>query len=197
MEPAGNEKPRRRVHGHHDRRMDGLHDLVARAPGMSVLDVGMNRGANLFEMMDAGARLVNGMELDHICVDFARTLWADLDETECRWQFEVGDLTKGISCLDPFGPGNWDIVLMIGVYHKIKRLPSSPYRDLGATPMDQNQLNDLIRSLGRRADKYLAFRVGPEEHEHFDPVLAEVGMRKIAVSEISKLGPTVIYRREG
>ena len=39
----------RRVAGWHDIRMDGMTDLVCRAKGASVLDIGCNRGLVSFE----------------------------------------------------------------------------------------------------------------------------------------------------
>jgi hypothetical protein len=194
------DKPRRRVHGHHDRRMDGLHDLVVRAPGASVLDIGMNRGLNAYEMMDAGARLVHGMELDPHCVDFARTLFVELDPVSCQSQFEVGDLTQGISCLAPLGYGGsgWDIVLMIAVYHKLKRPPSKAYADLGASHMSPEDLSQLMTDIGRRTNKYFGFRGDRGELvdlPQIDQDMERAGLERIATNAISELGPTAIYRR--
>ena len=176
--------------------MDGLHDLVVRAPGMSVIDIGMNRGLNAYEMMDAGARLVHGCDLAPDCVTFAREMFADLDPFTCQSQFEVVDLTKGITAFAPFGDAGWDIVLFIGVYHKLKRAPSKPYLDLGATPMSAEELSQLMTDLGRRTNRYLGFRGDLHDIPQIDDDLHKAGLRRVALSEISALGPTAIYRRE-
>lgn len=189
------DKPKKRVHGFHNQRMDGLHDLVVRAPGASVIDLGMNRGVNAREMMDAGARIVHGIELDPYCVDFVRTLFVEEDVETCRWQFEQADLTKGISCLAPFGNAGWDIVLLIGVYHKIKRAPSKPYADLGATKMSHEDLSELMTGLGRRTLKYFGFRGDLHDMPQIDQDMEKAGLIRIATSEISALGPTAIYKR--
>lgn len=186
--------PGRRVVRLHDQLMDGLADLLTRAPGSSVIDLGMNRGLVGYTMAWYGARLVHGIELAPDGVQAARAMFADLVEVQS--QFEVGDLTRGPECLAPFGGAGWDIVLMLGVYHKIKRVPSKPYKELGARGMNAEELSELMTALGRRALKYFAFRGDIGDFEQVDKDLGKAGLRRIHTSEISVLGPSGIWRRD-
>jgi len=67
----------RRVAGYHDIRLDGLTDLVLRAKGQKVLDLGCNRGLVGFEMFNNGATTVHGCDIDEGCIWTARGLFAD------------------------------------------------------------------------------------------------------------------------
>lgn len=62
MNVADENKLMRRVAGYHDIRLDGMLDLVIRARGASVMDVGCNRGLVGFEMANNGATLVHGCD---------------------------------------------------------------------------------------------------------------------------------------
>src|SRR5262249_4948832 len=125
--------PGRRVVGKHSVRLNGLTDLLFHAPGASVLDVGCNRGIQLYEMYLNGARLVQGVDLAPDAIEAARAIFAD--EVGVQAQFEVGDLTRGAAALAPFGDGAYDIVMMIATYHKLARAPSKAYAELGAHGM--------------------------------------------------------------
>src|SRR4051812_43198712 len=109
----------RRVVGHHSYRFDGLTDLLVRARGMSVLDVGCNRGQMCHELMINGARLLHGCDNDPESIRTARNWFADFREV--RTQFEVVDLSKGAKEMAVFKSGGYDLVLLHAVLHKLRR----------------------------------------------------------------------------
>lgn len=194
-----NDKPGRRVCRFHDAMLDGLTDLVVRAQGASVLDIGCNRGLAGYAMACNGARLVHGIDLAPDAIFVARGLFADL--VECRSQFEVGDLTLGAECLKPFGDSGYDIILFLGTYHKLKRPPSKPYLDLGAQGCSAEELSEFMKHLGRRTLKYFAWRGDDEDCEQVDKDLSAAGLRLIHRTEISgdrgtRGGPSCIWRRD-
>jgi 2-polyprenyl-3-methyl-5-hydroxy-6-metoxy-1,4-benzoquinol methylase len=110
----------RRVAGHHDLRMDGMLDLVIRARGCSVMDIGCNRGLVGFEMANNGASVVHGCDNYDEGIETARQVFADLRNVEA--QFECVDLSIGPQSLKPFGWRHYDIMLMLATYHKLKRI---------------------------------------------------------------------------
>lgn len=172
----------RRVAGYHDIRLDGLTDLVLRAKGASVLDLGCNRGLVGFEMANNGARLVHGCDIDAGCIDVARGVFADLRSVESK--FEVVDLTKAL----PFPKQHYDIVLMIATYHKLKRV------------MPAQALTELIENLASRTDKFFAWRgngnddEAKEEMAHLDRYLH--GLHRVHTSSLSlSLGLAAIWAR--
>lgn len=179
----------RRVAGYHDIRLDGISDLIPRARGASILDVGCNRGLVGFELANNGAELVHGCDNYAEGIQTARELFADI---RCvRSQFEVIDLRPGPSALMPFFGQAYDIVLLLATYHKLRRI------------MEPAILTDLTLYLGRCANRYLAWRATsdkPEENEQemltLDRELAEVGLKRIHTSTISEeLGLAAIWGR--
>jgi SAM-dependent methyltransferase len=191
--------PGRRVCRLHDAMLDGLTDLLMRARGASVLDVGCNRGLAAYAFACNEARICHGIDLAPDAIFVARSLFADL--AECRSQFEVGDLTKGAECLAPFGDAGWDIVLMMGVYHKIKRAPSKEYKQLGAVGMSHEQLSEFMTHLGRKTIKYFAWRGDDVDCAQVDKDMQRAGLRLIHRTEISgdrgiRSGPSCIWRRD-
>src|SRR5215831_175884 len=132
----------RRVHGIHDFRLDGISDLLMRARGASVLDVGCNKGHAAWDFFANGARIVHGCDIHGPSIQAAKHWFAEIPVVESR--FEVVDLTKP-KALDVFGPGGYDIVLFIGVYHKLIRA------------IDQKALDPLLLDMGRRSLQYFAF----------------------------------------
>lgn len=180
----------RRVAGFHDIRMDGMTDLVMRARGASVLDIGCNRGMVGFEFYSNGATLVHGCDIYDKGIEAAREVFTDLRSVE--FQFEVVDLVKGPSALrDAFGDRRYDIVLLLATYHKLKRV------------MPPALLTELVKAIGNRTIRYLAWRGTSDKHEeneqeiaNLDRDLGACGMRRIHTSYISEeLAVAAIWRR--
>lgn len=187
-------RPGRRVVGKHSARLNGLTDLFKRADGASVLDLGCNRGMQLYEMYQHGARLVHGIDLAPDAIETARAVFAD--EMGVQSQFEVGDLTQGSAALIPFGHGDYDIIMMIAVYHKLKREPSKPYKTLGAQGMTKHELSEFMRHLGRRTTHYFAFKAPNfDDFDQIDEDMGAAGLRRVHTSEMCEIGPTGIWRR--
>lgn len=179
----------RRVAGHHNVRLDGMGDLLLRAPGASVMDIGCNRGMVAYDFALNGATTIHGCDIDKQCILVAREWYADLRAVESK--FEDIDLSKGPSSLAPFGNAEWDIVLMLATYHKIKRV------------MEPKHLSDLIEHFGARTKKFFAWRGTSEkanenEGEMFnlDRDLKMVGLKRIHTSYLSQtLGVAAIWAR--
>ncbi len=178
--------PQRRVAGYHDIRMDGMCDLIMRAKGASVLDIGCNRGLVGFEFANNGATLVHGCDHYEPGIRTAREIFADMRHVESR--FECLDLTQE-NVLAVFGEQKYDIVLMLATYHQLKRI-------MGGT-----QLSMLIGTIAARTLKYFAWRgtsrdkqANDAELTRLDSDLAE--FRRIHYSEISEeLGAAAIWQR--
>ncbi len=174
----------RRVAGYHDIRLDGLTDIVLRARGASVLDLGCNRGLVGFEMANNGAVKVHGCDIDPGCIDVARGVFIDLRAVESR--FEVVDLTKEI----PFPDQRYDITLMIATYHKLKRV------------MAQEDLSKLVKNLGKRTDKFFVWR-GPGADQEANDEMVQIdrdffgaGLKRVHTSSLSlTLGLAAIWAR--
>jgi SAM-dependent methyltransferase len=184
------EKIMRRVAGYHDIRMDGMTDIVVRARGASVMDVGCNRGLVGFEFANNGATTVHGCDNFEDGIHTARQLFVDLRNVES--QFEVVDLTKGPSAFKPFGEKTeWDIVLLLATYHKLKRV------------MEPVNLSELVTFLGRRTRRYLAWRgtsdkptENEQEMSRINRDLESVGMRKVHTSYLSQnLGVCAVWEK--
>jgi SAM-dependent methyltransferase len=179
----------RRVAGFHDIRLDGISDLVVRARGATVLDIGCNRGLVGFELANNGAVRVHGCDSYVKGIETARELFADLRSVQS--QFEVVDLTKGPESLEPFGKRPYDITLLLATYHKIKRVMPAPI------------LSDLIRHIGSRTTKYFAWRgtshqyaENEQEMSSISGDLATQGLKRIHTSYISdSLGVAAIWAR--
>ena len=172
----------RRVHGFHDIRFDGLSDLLMRARGASVLDIGCNRGHLAWDFFVNGARLVHGCDIHAPSIQAARVWFSEIPGMVSR--FEVVDLTKPDAMVATFGAEQYDIVLFIGVYHKLIRV-------MGAGP-----LSTLTRELGKRAIKYFAFMGYGEHLFQVDIDLKAAGLRRIHTSELAFPGrPAAIWQR--
>jgi SAM-dependent methyltransferase len=174
----------RRVAGYHDIRLDGLTDIVLRAKGQKVLDLGCNRGLVGFEMANNGATTVHGCDIDAECIQIARGVFADLRAVESR--FEVVDLTKEM----PFPNERYDIILMIATYHKIKRV-------MGAA-----ELSALMQNLIRRTDKFFVWRgngdnrEAAEEMANLDRDFTGSGFKRVHTSELSlTLGLAAVWAK--
>lgn len=165
-------------------------DLVVRARGASVLDVGCNRGLVGFEMANNGAVLVHGCDSYELGVLTAKELFADLRSVQSK--FEVVDLTDGPAALLPFGDQRYDIVLLLATYHKLKRMVSP------------EAMSELVRHLGDRTIKFFAWRAtstdrnkNRKEMKAIDADLLPVGLHRIHTSAISEeLGLCAIWARK-
>lgn len=181
-------KIERRVAGYHDIRMDGMTDLVIRARGASVLDVGCNRGLVGFEMANNGAKVVHGCDHYDVGIQTARELFADLRSVQSR--FEVVDLTQGAKSLSVFGDMRYDIVLMLATYHKLKRV-------------NQGALDELVRDLAARTIRFFAWRGTSTEHgknrkemKALDDTLLPLGLERVHTSALSReLGMCAVWAR--
>jgi SAM-dependent methyltransferase len=172
--------PQRRVVGLHDIRFDGLGDLFLRARGASVLDIGCNRGHVAYDFALNGARLVHGCDIDAASIQAARIWFSELPH--CVSQFEVVNLEQGPRALEPFGEGGYDIVLFLGVVHKLKRV------------MKAEMLHELILALGARALTYFAWTGYAEDLALMDEHLP--GLTRIHTSELALPGrPAAIWKR--
>jgi 2-polyprenyl-3-methyl-5-hydroxy-6-metoxy-1,4-benzoquinol methylase len=178
----------RRVTGYHDIRMDGATDLLLRARGMSVMDVGCNRGMVGFEFACNGAKLVHGCDIYAPGIEVAKQIFADLRSVES--QFEAIDLSEGPKALSVFNDQMYDVVLMLAVYHKLKRI------------MSQELLDELVEFLGKHVNMYFVARATENDAEgnlgdrkKIDSVLNRVGMKCMHWSNISEMGPIAIWSR--
>lgn len=173
---------RRRVTGHHDLRLDGIGDLLFRARDASVLDVGCNRGMAGYEFACNGAALVHGCDSYEPGIRVAREVFADVGNVQSR--FEVLDLKGGPAAIKAaFGDdyADYDIVLLLAIHHKLKRIMSP---------------RELLLDLASRTRRYIGWRGYAEEVAELDPIFAERGLKRIQYSEISQsICPAAIWAR--
>ncbi|RWB85924.1 MAG: hypothetical protein EOQ52_20455 [Mesorhizobium sp.] len=180
----------RRVAGPHDVRMDGMTDLILRAQGKSVFDIGCNRGMVGFHA-PAWRRLPRTRGCDNYeqGILAAREIFADLRAVDSR--FEVVDLTGGPEALKPFGAKKYDFVLCLATYHKLKRV------------MLAEDLSVLMQHFGRITKGYFAWRGTSDKHAEneeemaaLDRDLGAVGLKRIHTSYLSaELGVAAIWGR--
>lgn len=85
---------------------------------------------------------------------------------------------------DAFADRRYDLILMLGVYHKLRR---------EITP---DLLSSLMKNLGARARMYFAWSGYPEEMPIIDLDMHEYGLRRIHTSELAGVGhPAAIWQR--
>lgn len=169
----------RRVQGMHDIRLDGMQDILCRAPGARVLDLGCNRGRVSDEFARNGASLVQGCDIDPVCIEVCRHLLYDLRSVTSK--FEVVDLTGGPAAFKAaFGDQKYDIVVMLATYHKLKRV------------MSEEALTGLMKDFGRRTEKYFAWRATSDKRDEneqemraLDRDLGSVGLKRVHTSYLS------------
>ncbi len=173
----------RRVVGIHEIRFDGLSDLLLRARGCSVFDVGCNRGHVGWDFAMNGAQVVHGCDIHAPSIQCARMWFSEHPHVESK--FEVVDLSHGWSAVqEVFGNQHYDIVLLIGVQHKLKRT------------MTVNALSLLIAGLGQRALTYFAWNGYSEDLNQMDDALGEAGLTRVHTSELALPGrPAAIWKR--
>lgn len=176
----------RRVQGFHDLRLDGIGDLLHRARGATVFDIGCNRGLAGFEFAGNGASRVMGCDVDEPCIWVCRELFADLRAVPHR--FEVVDLKGGEAAMrKAFGKDadiQHDIVLMLATYHKLKRI------------MPASELSALMRYFGSKTARYFGWRGYEDEIPQLDKDLSEAGLTRIHTSLISDIQPAAIWARK-
>lgn len=192
MQPVGSSyKVQRRVAGPNNIRLDGISDLLVRAKGKTVLDIGCNRGMVAYEFAQNYASAVHGCDIYEKGIETAREFFADIRNVESR--FEVVDLTKGPDAFRKAfsGVNGYDIVVMLATYHKLKRI------------MSEEDLSALIRFFGSWTRKYFGWRGTSEqladnekEISVLDQELGKAGMKRIHTSYISNdLGVAAIWAR--
>jgi len=163
----------KRVAGRHDVRLNGFSDLLLQAQGMSILDVGCNRGLLSYEFSNNGAKLIHGLDNYEPGIATAREIFADIPQVES--QFEVVDLTEGGAAIESaFGKNyrdKYDLILLIAVYQKLKRV------------MSDTELSQLILHLAQRTGRYFAY-MGTHENE-MNAIMGEAKMEKIHWSKIA------------
>jgi SAM-dependent methyltransferase len=170
--PAANP---RSLYGFHKDRLCGLHDLLRYAEGTSVLDIAMNHGLIGFEFARYGAALVHGCDRHEPAVNAARAIFSELAIPS---RFEVVDLTGGPAALETaFGQHylrRYDIVLFLGIYHKLKEQTSDPI------------IAELIRHLVNRVARFFVVRTGQVMLlEELGAILADTGLRRVHFSALS------------
>lgn len=187
--PGAQYRVERRVAGYYNFRLDGMSDLLGRARGNKVFDIGCNRGLVGYDFALNGARLVHGCDIYARGVEHAREMFADLRAVESR--FEVADLSEGPSALNVFKGMSYDITLCLATYHKLKRA------------MPGAELSKLMQHFGRWTNGYFGWRGTsdkPDENdaemEALDRDLGETGLVRIHTSYISaELGVAAIWAR--
>jgi hypothetical protein len=188
--PSGaNYEVQRRVAGVYNYRLDGMGDLLCRAKGSAVFDIGCNRGLVGYDFALNGARIVHGCDVYEDGIRTARELFADL--RGCEGRFEAVDLTKGHETLRIFGGVQYDITLCLATYHKLKRI------------MPKDDLTALVRWFGQGTRGFFAWRGTSDKHDEndaeidaLDRDLGSVGLRRVHTSYISpELGVAAIWAR--
>lgn len=176
----------RRVQGEHDIRLDGIGDLLHRARGASVFDIGCNRGKVGEEFARNGASRVMGCDVDEPCIWVCRENFADMRAMPHR--FETVDLTGGERAMkDAFGKDadlQHDIVLCLATYHKLKRA------------MAASELSKLMRYFGTKTAKYFGWRGYEDEIAPLDKDLGAAGLTRMHTSMISDIQPAAIWARK-
>lgn len=158
-------------------RLDGLADILPRARGSSVFDVGCNRGAVCHDLVLAGASVVHGCDNYVKGMEVANEWFADIRSVDAR--FEVVDLTGGGAAIEKaFGKNlrdSYDIILMLAVYHKLYRV------------MEKRDLDSLVKWLAERCGKFFVWRGSLEERNEVDALIKDMGFRRIHYSEICEI----------
>lgn len=186
----------RRVAGAHDNRLEGVVEILNKAQGASVLDLGCNRGMVSLEFARAGAALVHGCDYVEEPILTARNVFADV--RSCEFKFEMCDLAFGIDPLiGAFGDRKWDIVLMLATLHKLRK------QHKPETIEPNKQSRALIRALGERTGRYFVWRgtekqpkVNAAEVKAIDEEFLPLGLIRVHYSALSPLGPAAIWGRK-
>lgn len=165
-------------------RLDGLLDLLPRASGRSVFDIGCNRGRACEDMVYAGAKVVHGCDIgvedDGVTpvVATANRWFADNRAVEAR--FEMVDLKGGPAALQKaFGKSYriYDFMFMLAVYHKLRR------------EMPLQELLALVDHFAKQTGRFFVWRGSREEKPEFEHVLLQNKFRLVHYSEICEVQP--------
>jgi SAM-dependent methyltransferase len=157
-------------------RLDGLGDLLPRAFGASVLDIGCNRGHVSHDLMGYGATVLHGCDIDPDVIRHANELFADYRHVEAK--FEVVDLKGGAGAIKKaFGEKyrrEYDIVLFLAIYHKLRRI------------MDLPAVLHLVDHLAHHCGRFFVWRGSRDEPSEFESTLTAKGFKRVHYSEISE-----------
>jgi SAM-dependent methyltransferase len=144
-------------------RLDGMSDLLSRANGCSVFDIGCNRGRVAYEFERYGATTLHGCDNYEDGMFVANEWFADLRGVNAR--FEVVDLKEGPEAVDKaFGKdflAQYDFVLMLAVYHKLSRI------------MTKVQLFRLVEFFALHTAQYFVWRGSESERYEFQHLLKD------------------------
>jgi ribosomal protein L11 methylase PrmA len=164
-----------RTAGYFNDRLDGAGDMLHRARGASILDIGCNRGMVAFQFAMAGASLVHGCDVYEEGLKTAREVFA---EWPISSRFEYVDLIGGPSAVSKaFGSEyrrHYDIVLYLAVHHKLKRV------------MEPAPLDALVRHLVERAGKWFLWRGILEQFDEVAAATDASGLVLVQTSNISR-----------
>ena len=160
-------------------RLDGLCDLLSFARRARVLDLGCHRGLIGYEFASHGAEVVHGCDIDEKTITTARTLFVDV--IGCESKFEVIDLATGPTALTGF-LNRYDIVLMLGVYHKLRR------------QMSEALLESLMTAVADRTENCFGWNGFTEEQAIIDKTMIECGLVCVQSSTLSGY-VTAIWQR--
>jgi SAM-dependent methyltransferase len=155
-------------------RLDGVGDILSRARGATVLDVGCNRGMVSYELAQNGARLFHGCDIWEPGLVIAREVFSELP---CKSLFVHADLCGGPKALSSgFGISyrpRYDIVLFMAIYHKLKRL------------MPEERLSELMLHIVGKTDRFLLLREPTDEMEEIAALISRFGLVCVQRSTIS------------
>jgi len=159
-------------------RLDGLADLLVRADGASVLDIGSNRGRVAYEFERYGATVIHGCDIYETGMMVANEWFADLRGVRSR--FEVVDLIGGGAAIEAkFGATllkQYDFILYLAVHHKLSRI------------MDKAALLQLVGWLADHCEKYFVWRGSEiEAHDLSSVLVKKKGFKLVHWSLLSEI----------
>lgn len=167
----------RRVAGQHNYRLDGMGDILCRARDRSVLDLGCQFGQVGQDFVNNGCSKLHGCDNDPFCIEIASHWFHNYRQVDSK--FVVADLARGpVALKEAFGDDKYDIILMVAVFHKLKRI------------MDARLLADLMRDIGARTDKYFCWRATSdkpgENAEEMNNLDKWLGLKRVHTSTLSQ-----------
>jgi 2-polyprenyl-3-methyl-5-hydroxy-6-metoxy-1,4-benzoquinol methylase len=154
-------------------RLVGISDLLLISGGSAVLDAGCHRGLVGYEFAKHGAKLVHGVDIDPEVIKFAGALFSDV--WTCSSRHEVVDLNR---CSGFYQSYSYDVVLLLGVYHKLKRTGDA---------------RAVLGNLCRRTAGHLAWNGDENDFDEVDDVLTDQGLTLVSRSGL--IQHTGIWKR--